>query len=264
MLPAVKTMSAGSPSTSSGPAAERLNRVKASMNNLSTSLRSDLDSRKEIEESKLLELRESVHKVEGHLNLETKRRTEADKSLQAFFEQKLVDVGAQLEKMYAVKVDHMQRTIDALSKKVAVLQGDLLAEREVTLKLAAELRHAATASVADVKLALEQEKATRIEREAQLMKKLGEDHRQARQLIEQEAAARAEADLAIRTSTEESFLKVDKDAKRFQAKVLDDIDCMKSSIAIETVEREKGEEQLVHSLDQVMAEVHTSLQVLAR
>ena len=45
-----------------------------------------------------------------------------------------------------------------ISQKVVSLEKEIVLERERTAKLASELRHASTNSVADVKAALEQEK----------------------------------------------------------------------------------------------------------
>lgn len=56
-----------------------------------------------------------------------------------------------------------------LSQKVVSLEKELVSERERTARLASELRHASTNSVADVKAALEQEKVCLSEQSLKLL-----------------------------------------------------------------------------------------------
>ena len=116
--PAAQTMLAKSGVQS--PAAERLTKMKASLGTLHQSIRTDVESRKAQEEARINEVRELATKVDKHLQLEVKRRTDADKTLQHMFETRLKDIADNIEKGYAAKLDDMRQNVDILTKKVAV------------------------------------------------------------------------------------------------------------------------------------------------
>eukprot|EP00668_Euglena_longa_P048233 GGOE01065298.1.p1 GENE.GGOE01065298.1~~GGOE01065298.1.p1 ORF type:complete len:292 (+),score=121.65 GGOE01065298.1:104-979(+) len=246
------------------PAADRLLRVTTSLNGMQQTVRTEVDQRKAAEESRLGEVRDLASKVDKHLGLEVKRRTEADRGIQQVFEGRLKEIAERIEAAYAAKLDDMKLSIDVLTKKVVSLEKELVSERERTARLASELRHASTNSVADVKAALEQEKATRLERETQILKKIAEDTRQTQDKVEQERTERAAAVTTVREELSKELRYSDNVNEKFRAKTLDELDALKAAIRVEAQVRESGEENLAHSLSVVVSEFKGTVALLSK
>jgi hypothetical protein len=260
--PAAQTMLAKSGVQS--PAAERLTKMKASLGTLHQSIRTDVESRKAQEEARINEVRELATKVDKHLQLEVKRRTDADKTLQHMFETRLKDIADNIEKGYAAKLDDMRQNVDILTKKVVSLEKEIVSERERTARLASELRHASTNSVADVKAALEQEKATRLERETQILKKIAEDTHQTQERVEMEKTARVEAVEALRDEITKQMKTTERIAEKFRSKTMDDMDCVKAAIRVEAQTRESAEENLAHTMDVITNQFQSAMALLSK
>eukprot|EP01012_Entosiphon_sulcatum_P057390 TRINITY_DN81146_c0_g1_i1.p1 TRINITY_DN81146_c0_g1~~TRINITY_DN81146_c0_g1_i1.p1 ORF type:complete len:292 (+),score=82.32 TRINITY_DN81146_c0_g1_i1:132-1007(+) len=252
------------PPGTGSPAVERLTKVKQSLNALSTTLKDDVDQRKEQEEAKLQEVRELAIKIEKHLTLEIKRRSEADKILQSQFEQKLKEIAENVDRAHSDKMLQMQVNIDILTKKMLSLERELGEERERTARLAAELRHAATTSTSDLKAALEQEKVSRVEKEAQILRKISEDVYKVQERADIERASREAGLEKVREEFAKALKQRDQFEEKFRAKTLEEIDALKQSLRVETEMRESGEEQLAHSVDGIVQQLHDTLKQLTR
>lgn len=246
------------------PAAERLNKMKNSLGGIHDAIQADVNKRKEGESSKVAEVRHLAEKVEKHLNLEVKRRTDADKTLQHMFETRLKDIAENIEKAYAAKLDGIQMSVDVLTKKVVSLEKELVSERERTAKLASELRHASTNSVADVKAALEQEKTGRLEKEAQILKKIAEDTQRTNERVEIEKNQRIEHVDTVKEELTKQMKSDQRVAEKFRSKTLDDLDCLKTAIKVEAQARESGEENIANSMDIMVTQLHEGLKIVSK
>eukprot|EP00906_Rhabdomonas_costata_P026952 RCo038362 len=248
----------------SSASVEKLKLVKTALVGLPAELRQDVDARRATDEQRLLEVRELAIKVERHLALEVKRRSDADKALQLTVEQRMAEIAANVERVSMERAAKLQASLDVLTKTLGDLRVEFQEERQRTARLAAELRHAAEHSVSDLRSALEQEKVSRLEKEAQIQVKLAQDILKSQERDELE---RTQREAAVE-HTREEFAKMMKDREKldsqFRAKVVDDIACLKAAVEAEAENRVSSEEHITHTLDSVVSQLHASLKVVSQ
>eukprot|EP00997_Jenningsia_sp_PLL12_P008504 NODE_5287_length_588_cov_55.964750_g4578_i0.p1 GENE.NODE_5287_length_588_cov_55.964750_g4578_i0~~NODE_5287_length_588_cov_55.964750_g4578_i0.p1 ORF type:complete len:161 (+),score=75.31 NODE_5287_length_588_cov_55.964750_g4578_i0:41-484(+) len=144
------------------------------------------------------------------------------------------------------------------------LEKELEEERTRTAQLATELRHAATNSVSDLKAALELEKDSRMEMEALILKKVADDTTKVGGALAAERKLREDADLGLREEFTAAIKQQERASSKFQAKLLDDMDCTKTALRIESEERAQGEERAAQALGMVIHQMQESLQIVSR
>ena len=235
----------------------RLSSVKASLQGLSLSLKQDVECKKEFEENRMYEMRELTTKIERHLALEVKRRTESDKLLQAMLEQRIKEVTESIDKKVSEKLVLMQHNIDIVTKKMERMTVELAAERDKTSRLTQELRNQYQTGLQEMKHGVEFEKSQRMEKEAMLLKRLTEDVHRLQERLDVERHMRESLAKQIQTPPPPSNSKSLDD--KFKAHVLDDIECLKVAIRMECETRERGEENLASTMDELVRQVHAGL-----
>ena len=245
------------------PVEDRLNTVKNNLAGLSATLRQDVESKREYEENRLYEMRELTTKIERHLALEVKRRTESDKVLQAMLDHRIKEVSESMERKVNDKLVLMQHNVDILTKKLERVTSELASERDKTGRLTQELRTQYLAGLQEMKQGVEMEKAQRMEKEALLLKRLTEDVHRLQERLDVERHTR---EAAFKTAREEggkkSVAPTDKVDERFKAHVLDDIECLKTALRLEAETRERGEESLASTMDELVRQVHAGLRLV--
>ena len=76
-------------------------------------------TRHDVEESRMLSIRDTILKLEKTLNSEIKRRVESNKSLQTLFENKISTVQEQIESVFLEKIDQLHSTVEEKAKNHA-------------------------------------------------------------------------------------------------------------------------------------------------
>eukprot|EP00759_Apiculatamorpha_spiralis_P041229 PhF_6_TR39839/c0_g1_i1/m.59240 len=244
------------------PVEERLSVVKSNLANLSASLREDVDAKREYEENRLHEVRELATKIERHLALEVKRRTESDKALQAMLEMRVKEVSDFMERKMADKLNLMQQNVDILTKKLEKVTSELASEREKTGRLTQELRSQYLQGLQEMKQGVEVEKIQRMEKEALLLKRLTEDVHRLQERLDVERHTREQAIKHIKETDPRMGRTGDKSDERFRAHLLDDIECLKTALRLESDARERSEETLASTMDEVVRQVHAGLRLI--
>jgi len=246
------------------PTYDQLKQVRANLVGLPSVLKDEVQQRRYGDESRLLEVRDLALKVERHLALEIKRRTEADKALQQHVDKKMTEIQAKMEKASAERMHRMQEAVDVITKTIGDVRKELQEEHERTSKLALELRHQAEHSVSDLKAALEQEKVSRLEKEAQLQLKLAQDIMKTQENLEHEHKEREASVLQTRTEFMDIIKDRDKSDEHFRLKVMEDLSCLKTAIQVETETRESVEEHITQTIATVTEQIQTSLHTVVQ
>jgi len=246
------------------PTFEQLKQLRGNLVGLPSVLKEEVQARRYGDESRLLEVRDLALKVERHLSLEIKRRSEADKALQAHVDKRMSEIHAKMEKISLERMQKMQDAVEVITKTIGDLRKELQDEHERTAKLALELRHQAEHSVSDLKAALEQEKVSRLEKEAQLQLKLAQDILRTQETIEQEHKERESAVAETRTEFLNSMKEREKVDEQFRLKMNDDLSCLKTAIRVETETRESVEEHLTETIATVTEQIQNSLHTVVQ
>ncbi|KAL9652816.1 hypothetical protein ABK040_010848 [Willaertia magna] len=237
---------------------DKLNAMKNSVASFNGGLVEDLNLRKEQEHSRVFELRDSVLKLERELTTEMKKRSEGDKSLQTIIENKVNSIEDTIEKRVEDKFLTMKLTIDALTKKVGDLERKLEESQPQfqrnninALNVLEQLQH--------VKSLIEEERILRLEKEAQLLRKISDEISKFNQKFDFERSSRE----SFMSSVREEVIKekIDKDLKK---RLFNEIDLLKEELRIERETREQIDEQIVGSIDAIVKQVQESLRIVTK
>ena len=224
----------------------------------------DVHSKREFEENRLYEMRELTQKVEKHLALEVKRRSESDKVLQNMFEGKMREQAEALERGFNERMTQTKHNVDILTKKIVSLEKDLVAEREKNGQLLQKVSYESQQAVQNLKNSLEQDKVQRMEKDAQLLRKSAEDVYRLQERMDVEKQARDLGFEGLRDAIGKLSMDKDKHDEKFRSLVLGDIEQLKAAVRFEHDEREQSEEQLVKTMDQIVNQVQDALRVVSK
>ena len=253
--------------SSGSPGIDRLQGVKESLAALSGTLQGAAVNDKKssvLGEGRLLEMKDSAIRIEQHLALEVKRRAEADQKLQVLIDARAKELAQQLEKKVTDKMVQMHHAVDTLTKRVGQLNAELALEREKNVRLTQELRYHASQGLQDVRQAVEQERVQRCEKEALIVKKLGEDVFRLQERLDVERHAREVMLVAVKEDMGKVGKSREKSDERFVRKLREDITALKQQLKAEEESRERGEEHLAQAMEEVVQQVHSGLRALAQ
>ncbi|KAF0974389.1 hypothetical protein FDP41_006421 [Naegleria fowleri] len=246
------------------PIVERLNAVKTSAQTFNGDLMEDLTAKKEVEQTKVFELRDTVAKIEKDLTVEMRKRAEGDKVLQTLCDNKINTVQDAIEKKMNEKFCQMQLVIDTLSKRVINLEQLLAEEKDYASKFSNTMKTGVIGQLEELRSMIEEERMNRMEKEAQLTRKINDEYFKVSQKLESEKKAR---ELFI-TSTREDMERVEQAKARidqdFRTRIFEEVDNLREELRRETEQREIVDEQIVNSLDTIIKQVHDSLRMVTK
>ncbi len=246
------------------PAFEKLHKVKESLSILNTDIKDEVDHRKEQSENKLLELRETCAKLEKSLTLETRKRAESDKVLQTMMENKFQQLQDEIDKKFGEKLSQQQLTIDVMTKRIANLEKQLSDEKEKTMKLMQDLRMNGMNQYDELKTMLENERVARLEKEAMILKKTAEDLNRVHEKLEFEKSYREQSQNALLQEIQKLDNDRTKQEQIFKQYTMDELEILKQSLRMEQQAREAAEEQLVQTIDGIVAQLQESLRIVTK
>eukprot|EP01065_Artemidia_motanka_P032745 TRINITY_DN39730_c0_g1_i1.p1 TRINITY_DN39730_c0_g1~~TRINITY_DN39730_c0_g1_i1.p1 ORF type:complete len:283 (+),score=117.31 TRINITY_DN39730_c0_g1_i1:59-850(+) len=246
------------------PSLQRLNHVKHNLSTMSDSLTRNITNKREFEESRIFEVRELAGKIDKHLSLEVKRRAESDKALQELFESRMVELQATTDRTLSERLTQMQLNVDILTRKMVSLEAELAQERDTNRQLLDKLNQTVAQEVKNIRSTLDHEKVLRMEKEAQLLRKSAEDVYQLQERLNSEKSAREIGLTGVREAIARLTKMQGKEDEKFKTSVLSDIDQLKNAVNFEHEERKEAEEQMVQAMDQIVKQVHDSLQVVSK
>ena len=153
----------------------RLNAMADDFNNFYGDLDEETTIHKKAEEDRVARMEREIAKIEKVLGTETKRRIEASKALQTLFETKITKLQADFKEELRQVFEPLQIQIDTLVGRVEAIEktmGDEKRDREKEIQRANK-------EILD-KFAVHQkqfevEKVTRLQREAQVLKRVGDE-----------------------------------------------------------------------------------------
>eukprot|EP00759_Apiculatamorpha_spiralis_P004909 PhF_6_TR12955/c0_g1_i2/m.20454 len=258
-----------SASASSGhtSSADKLGSVRANLAALSSTLRQDLEAKREFEENRVYEMKEVTSKIEQHLALEVKARTESDKALENMMEHKLKTLVETVDRKCNDRLVVLQHNIDIISKKLDRVVTEVAEERDKTTALTMELRSQYHSGLQEIRQGVEHEKSQRLEKEAAMVKKLTEDVLRLQESMDFERKTR---DTSLQNCFEElqrithAVTPEGRIQEKFYARVADDILSLKAGIRRATELREQGAESLTAAMELLVQEVQVGLNLTQR
>ena len=242
----------------------KLNTMADDFNNFYGDLDEETTIRKQAEEARVVAMEKEIVNIEQVLATETKRRIEAGKVLQTMFEKKLYVLQREFKADLRNCFEPLQAQIDALVSRVEVLETTMENEQRDREKEIQRANKEVLDKFAEHQKRFEVEKVTRLQREAQTLKRVGDEVFRIQQKI---TAERTTREAAI-TLMKDDFMRAHKAREKadevFKSEMLRKMAVVEKDLEVETKNREASEEQLVNALNDYTRALQDGLRIVNR
>lgn len=211
-----------------------------------------------------MRMERELEKIEQVIATETKRRIEASKALQVMFEAKLTAMQAQFKKDLREAFEPLQTQIDALVGRVEKLEETMAHERRDREKEIQRANKEVLDKFREHQKEFEVEKVTRLQREAQTLKRVGDEVFRIQQKITAERAAREAAIVLMKDDFTSAHKAREKADEVFKSEMLRKMGVVEKDLEVETKNREASEEQLVNALNDYTQALQDGLRIVNR
>jgi hypothetical protein len=200
--------------------------------------------------------------VEKTLNAEIKRRVEANKALQDMFETQILTVQEKLESGFDERLDKVEDAINALSDRLGLIERDFAIERERYVRDLEDKNALVARDVNSIQTAFENERLVRAEKEAILVKRIGDIEIKTDEKIDSCKLMLDNRILQIRSEMEEIYRMNNAGEDKFEQFVLEEIASLKNSVLLETQSRESADDDLVNALNHYTRALQDALRII--
>lgn len=156
----------------------------------------------------------------------------------------------------------LKASIDALSRTFAELHGGLREEREQRRVDVEHLAQSVVAKVDECQAGIDDERVHRLEREAQTLKRVGEDIYRLSEKVDTERGAREASVAQLATELASVTRRADTHDDKFQTIVLTEIAALKGALNAEKEERVAEDEQIVHAINDYTRALQDGLRIV--
>jgi len=242
----------------------KLNVMADDFNNFYGDLEEETTLRKQAEEQRVQRMERELIKLEQVLATETKRRIEAGKALQTMFEAKVVALQREFKAELRGAFEPLQAQIDGLVARVEKLELTMENERRDREKEIQKANKEVLDKFAIHQKQFEVEKVTRLQREAQTLKRVGDEVFRIQQKITAERTAREAAIVLMKDDFMTAHKAREKADEIFKSEMLRKMAVVEKDLEVETKNRETSEEQLVNALNDYTRALQDGLRIVNR
>lgn len=201
-------------------------------------------------------------KLEKTLNAEIKRRVEANKALQEMFEGQILSVQEKLETGFDERLDKVEDIINTVSDRLALIERDFAVERDRYVRDIEDKNALVARDVNALQTAFENERMVRAEKEAILVKRLGDIESKTEEKIDTSKIMLDNRVLQIRTEMEDLYRTNLQGEDKFEQFILEEVATLKNSVLIETQSRESADDDLVNALNHYTRALQDALRII--
>mmetsp|Transcript_50135 Transcript_50135/g.119340 ORF Transcript_50135/g.119340 Transcript_50135/m.119340 type:complete len:267 (+) Transcript_50135:92-892(+) len=219
-------------------------------------------NRMDLEENKLIGIKESMGKLEQTLNSEIKRRVEANKALQGLFENQIQSVQGRLEEVFLERLDRLQSSVDALSDRIGTIEREFTMTREQYIQDIEDKNAVVAKDLNTIQNAFENEKVDRKEREDAIKKKISDHEIRTQSAFEVSAQNREQKYQQLRGELEDLKRVRGKGDDKFQTFILEEIAAVKEGLSAESTAREEADDDIVQALNHYTKALQDALRIV--
>eukprot|EP00698_Gefionella_okellyi_P005846 TRINITY_DN15281_c0_g1_i1.p1 TRINITY_DN15281_c0_g1~~TRINITY_DN15281_c0_g1_i1.p1 ORF type:complete len:296 (+),score=73.29 TRINITY_DN15281_c0_g1_i1:33-890(+) len=192
---------------------------------------------------------------------EAKKRQEQMRALQTLFDSRISAAVESLQTQitaitspYTVAIERLTNRVESMERTVAEQQV------RVTTELAQSTQGIGK-QFSDLHSAISEERTTRVDREAMVLKKISDESYKLQERVNQERVNRESALTQLSSEFTVSASARKKSDERFQSKILDDITQFKQTLAEERAAREQAEAHLLAAIEDVVHNLQGAVQI---
>lgn len=212
----------------------------------------------------VISLKQHAIKIEEHLAVEATTRQEMDRRLKLLVDQKIREELVRLEKKAGDRIAELHNHVETLSRRTETLQAELTTEREKNVRLTQELKFHVAHGVADVREHVNQVRSVSQASQSILAKNLAENILRLQEKLDVERHSRESVLVAVREEMHHAARSRDKTDDRALQKLRDDVVALEVQLKRERETRERGEEQLAATMEEVVAQIQLGLRNVTR
>jgi len=242
----------------------KLNDMADDFNNFYGDLEEETRIRKQAEERRLTRIERELTKIERVIATETKRRIEASKALQNMFEEKLSAMQVEFKEELRSTYEPLQEQIDGLIDRVDRLEQRMEDEKRDREHEIQRANKELLGKFAEHVKQFEVEKVTRLQREAQTLKRVGDEVFRVQQKVTAERVARESSIIQMKDDFWAAVKAREKADEIFKSEMLRKMAAVERDLEIETTNRIASEEQLVIALNDYTRALQDGLKIVNR
>jgi len=242
----------------------RLNAMADDFNNFYGDLDEETTLRKKAEEDRVVRMEREISKIEKVLATETKRRIEASKALQTMFETKITALQRDFKEELRTVFEPLQAQIDALVSRVESIEKTMQDEKRDREK---EIQKANKEILDKFRVHQKQfeiEKVARLQRESQVLKRVGDEVFRLQQKITAERSSREASIIVMKDDFMTAHKAREKADEVFKSEMLRKMAIVEKDLEVETRNRVASEEQLVQALNDYTEALQDGLRIVNR
>jgi hypothetical protein len=230
--------------------------------NFERQMEEDARLKRTAEDARVSSARETLNKLEKTLNAEIKRRVEANKALQEMFESQIITVQEKLEAAFEERLDKVEDAVSTVSDRLSLIERDFAIERDRYVRDIEDKNALVARDVNSLQQVFENERATRAEKEALIIKRLTELESKTDEKLESSKLSFDSKLISIRSEMEDIHRINLTGEDKFEHFVLDELASLKNSVIVETQARESADDDLVNALNHYTKALQDALRII--
>ncbi|BAM42343.1 filament assembling protein [Theileria orientalis strain Shintoku] len=200
------------------------------------------------EENRLININESLNKLQNAITLESKRRMETIKALHGIFETQINSVQNRVENLFMQKLDQLDNVIQTLSDRIDSIQT-YVNENDSKFTSTIETNcMVLEKNLSNLQKSFDEEKMARQEREEQIVKKLSEIEMKTDSSITKELDKINSSYHNMKTELSDLKKFKEESEKKLKTKILDEFSNINNGLVMESRAREESDNDIVEAL----------------
>ena len=178
------------------------------------------------------------------------------------FESQILSVQEKLESGFDERLEKVEEAINGVSDRLGLIERDFAMERDRYVRDIEDKNALVARDVNALQTAFENERIVRAEKEAMLVRRLGDLEAKTDDKIETSKAVLDNRVLQMRTEMEDLHRANINGEDKFEQFVLEELASLKNSVLIETHGRESADDDLVNALNHYTKALQDALRII--
>lgn len=243
-------------------ASKRLGQVADRFTDFYRTLENEKQQKRQIDASRYTSLSELTSKVEAMVVEETSRRRREAKETRDHLDKQLEAMDAKFTKQLGDMQAGLKASLDSLSRTFAELHNGLKQESEQRRMDIEHLAQGVAAKLDETRQAIDDEKVSRLEREAQILKRTGEDIFRLQEKIDGETTVWEAALQTLHTEIHGSITNRTGADEKFHSLILGEMASLKNKLQMEQEQRRSEDEQIVLAINAYTKALQDGLRIV--
>lgn len=213
----------------------RLKSMTGGLDDFAALLKAGNRQRRELDEQRIAELKAQVFELEKTVAVETDRRAETARALQAWAEVQVAGIKKRTDAMLEGSKAEMQLKFDALHSRIGELEVKFEADCARVMADVKKRNEDLVESLRAFAVAFEAERKSRMEREQRILDRLGKQEHESMRRFDEERHTREQIYMATRKELESAVAVRTKADEKFQEAMFAELASVKNAVTAEEV-----------------------------